>query len=197
VIHSQPSAGPGTARTGRNPYADHMSPSLRACVEQATLALPTEQVMLFAELELTRQAAAQTVKLFSDRREKLASLPATATAEQRQDATMQLCQAGALMAQQMDAVGVMSQRAANIEALAADKFSVHNLHLVVEQICDIARHVFSKLPVDLAKTLTSEFTFAVQNHVKLQADNARRGTNLLPDQTVLDMDATVPEYKGD
>lgn len=182
---TQPSAPVNTAR---NPYASVLNPCLRDAVNQATLGSPAEQVMLYAELALMREASKQAVKLWSD----AMSLPDEFVSQSGQTKQQLIGHAGMLMQGQLEAVAVMSGRCAQIESVSAEKFSVHNLHLVVAQISDIAERVLSKLPAEIGRALSLEFQQAVQTHVRLESESRRRGTDLLPHQTVLDMDSTIP-----
>jgi hypothetical protein len=158
---------------------------LRDAVNQAVAQPVKEQVQLYAELQLTRVAAEQAVRNFSF----VSSLPDST------DGKLALVmQAGAMMTSCMEQVACMAERVAKIEALAADKFSVTDLGAVVSQIAQVAERVFSKLPQDIRAPLLQEFSDAMQTQVQLTAhEQAVRGTNLLPDETVRAFDATVPD----
>lgn len=189
---AQPQPAPASnRRTARNPYAEVLSPCLRDIVNAAVNQPPSEQVQLYAELQLSRLAAEQTVKNFAF----VSGLP-----DNTEGKLSLVLQAGAMMSSAMASVANMAERVAKIEASSADKFSVTNLAGVVHQIALIAERVFSKLPNDLRAPLLQEFRDAMQTQVTLASiDAMNKGTHLTPDATALAMDSSIgqpPNVQG-
>jgi hypothetical protein len=185
--NSQPGTPARAASQHRavNPYADVLVGSLREIVEQQVICAPAEQCMLYAELALCRESAKEAVKCF-----QIAKLGQNAGAQVEPGTVVQL---GAIMVAALEKVAVMADRAAALEERAADKFSVHNLHIALEQVVQLCGGVLDKyLEPDTARLAAIELRDAVQDIVKLRAKQQAEGTKLLPDQTVLDMDATIP-----
>lgn len=143
---------------------------------------PEEQINLFEELAITRVVANEAVTLYTATLEALANKPSNDVAAQNAKDL-----AGRIVVDAMQQVSRVCTQAAQIEATAKDKFSVHSLMHVVNQIIRIAYEVFEPDHRDKAEY----FEHLVRTQVKLPRVTAE-GTELTPDQDVMSMDNTVP-----
>lgn len=137
---------------------------------------PREALNLFEELALMRIAAGQAVTLFDkahdveDEGKRLELLMSTAS----------------LMGGCLKEVQSMCESAARVESQGKDKYSIHSMKVIIDQIVLVSHKVFKAHPA-----LVLEFQEAINEHVRLPTENV--GTSITPDQDVLDMDDTIPK----
>jgi len=144
--------------------------TLQDVIEEQLGASPSEQLSLFEELALMRVTAAQVVALWG-------------AADSGADADAKVV-AGALMRDALKDVITTCQAAAHIESQARDKFSLHALHHIINQIVRIAHECFEDDP------RAKHFKQLIQEKIKMPMEQT--GTLLTPDQDVTDMDDTIP-----
>lgn len=149
-------------------YSHRLKGTLQDQVEILLGASPSEQLSLFEELALMRVTAAQVVALWG-------------AAEGTDAAPM----AGVLMRDALKDVISTCQTAANIESQAKDKFSIHALHHIINQIVRIAYECFDEDP------RAERFEQLIKEKIKMPIEQT--GTLLTPDQDAVDMDDTIPK----
>ena len=146
-------------------YKRHMTAALNAVVEEALAEKPDEQLAVFEEIALVRAASARSVAMYG-----------AALEQQNPEAIMM---AGSIMAEQLSQVVELCKIATQINAVQKDKYSVHDLNYVVEQIIRISYDVF-KDDEDKA----NEFAIKVRNELQL---TAMRPTPMTPEMLALQM----------
>ncbi len=137
---------------------------------------PREALNLFEELALTRIAANQSVMLFDKAHD-------IENGEKRVEA---VAACAAMMSECLKSVQSMCESAARIESQGKDKYSIHSIKVIVDQVVLICHRVFKDYP-----ELVLEFQEAIKQHVRLPDES--NGTSITPDQDVLDMDSTIPK----
>jgi hypothetical protein len=157
-------------------YSKHLSKTLNDAVEEALAYSPQEQISLFEELAITREMAGDALKAW-------AAAKALPDSNVKKQAYLQA--SSMLVREVLDHVRTFCESAARIQAMGKDKFSIHNLQAVVNQIVRISYDVFGD---DLEKA--QQFERAIAEHVRLAEQN--QGTLITPDQDVIDMDSTIP-----
>jgi hypothetical protein len=146
-------------------YKRSLGESLEAVLRESLEHSPDEQITLFEELALMRETANQHVKIYS-----------AALATEKQDTIMT---AAELMAMSLQRVAEMCKAASAVHNQQKEKFSVHDLNYVIEQIIRISHDVFNGLPQ------VNEFAMRIRDELQLSSNN---GTTITPDQDVLGMD---------
>jgi hypothetical protein len=147
-------------------YKRALTESLEAVVAEHLEMKPDDQLTLFEELALVREAAAGHVKIY-----------AAAIETGKQETIMA---AGELMALAMQRVAEMCKAASAVNSTQKDKFSAHDLNYIIEQIIRISYDCFKDN--DLVNV------FASRIRSELQLSEKDRGTSITPDQEVLEMD---------
>ena len=164
-------------------YSRQLGKTLHEAVEEHLSAAPEEQINLFEELALTRVIAGDAVALYSATCEALKDKPAD---DKQAHAAKDL--AGSIVIDAMKHVSDVCTKAAQIEAQAKDKFSVHSVTHVVNQIIRVMYELCEPEHHDIAV----KFEHAVRTQVKLPRITTD-GTELTPDEDAVAMDATVPK----
>lgn len=163
-------------------YRYMMSASLRKkMAEMQGQQSPLEQLGLFDELALMRQLAQGAVATWD-----------AATCDENEDKKVpeQLkAAAGILMREALNDVAKMAEHVAKIEGMAADKLSIAQLGIVVDQIVHLAHEVFGQDDETLERCKI--FSALVNERIKIPTLEVK-GTSITPDQDVMAMDATVP-----
>lgn len=154
-------------------YSKYLTNSIADVVAEQMGSDPRETLNLFEELALMRLASGDAVALW--------------TAAQTSDDPKTRYAAGCIMADALKNVSTLCQQAASIESQGKDKFSVHTLRSIVNQIVRIAYRVFDE---DLAKA--QAFEALINEEIRLPS-TGDEGTNITPDMDVLDMDESVPK----
>jgi hypothetical protein len=153
---------------------------LGATLEQFVAELLTqpeqEQLDLFEELALMRSFVDESTSMFA----AACALPANNAKR-----TELIVCAGGLMKQALDDVRVMSKTASDIFANGKDKFSVHSLHDIVQQIKRMVHNCFGHCEIELEEF---EKQLRLLQLPKIGAD----GTTITPDQDVIEMDSMIP-----
>jgi len=160
--------------------------TLRDKVSQVMGEDPREALNLFEELALMRVSAGEAVKLYEGAL-KLDEKTDTVTKE-KADELKQF--ASSLMVSALQQVQQMCEAAARVESQGKDKYSIHSLKAIIDQIILISYRVFKKHP-----DLVLDFERAIREDIRMP--NEATGTDITPDQDVMDMDATVPKEPGD
>lgn len=139
---------------------------------------PSEQITLFEELALMRATSLDAIRLWSKAHEHEVT-------EKNHDKIMELrLTAGNIMRDCLKDVQSMCESISNIDAKAKDKISAHQLLYVINQIIRMAHESFGNDPrVHLFEKL-------IRERIKVHAGEG--GTNLTPDQDVLEMDDSIP-----
>jgi hypothetical protein len=146
-------------------YKRSLTASLEAVLSEQLEMKPDEQLSLFEELALVREAANNHVKIYS-----------LAVETGKQEAIMA---AGELMAISMQRVAEICRIAAATHNEQKDKFSVHDLNYIIEQIIRISFDCFKDDP------RVNKFALMIRENLQLTKD---QGTSITPDQEVLEMD---------
>ena len=150
-------------------YSKKLKGTLQDAVEAALQQDPSEVLALYEELAIVRTTALDVIRLYE-------------AALESNDASA-ACTVGIAVRGVMKDVAEMVKNAAELEYKRADKLSVHNLAMVVNQIVRISAEVFGD---DMEKA--EEFRKLVIEQLKVD----KGGTDITPDQDAADMDATVP-----
>jgi hypothetical protein len=177
-LHGGRRSANNNVRIGHLPmwYSKHLSKTIAEAIEESLAVDPSEQLSLYEELAIMRHTATTAVTLYSKAHE-------VQDPKKRDEA---IAAAGALLQEAMRSVASMCEAAGRVESNKKDKFSIHNLHYVVNRIVQISHKVFHDQP-DKAK----EFERLIRSEVKLADDVS--GTSITPDQDVIDMDMTIPK----
>jgi len=157
-------------------YQNVLTKTVAQLVEDQLGASPNEQLQIYEELALMRVAASQAVRLYG------------AALELGKDDIIN--NASVLMRDALESVVDTCETAAKIEASAKDKFSIHSLQQVVNQIVRLAHEVFGD---DQSKV--EMFERLMRTKIKMPVGES--GTTLTPDQDVTEMDDTVPDGSDD
>lgn len=161
-------------------YRDALGPTIAEALDKLTCGSASEQLQLFEELALMRHAAQDAVKLY-----------AAAQRVTGDNALSVRTEAAAIMQAQLREVAKICESAARVDAMAKDKFSIHAVQLLINQMVRICAQVF-KDHEDLVKT----FERRIREEVKLPTSDAV-GTSITPDAEVREMDSTVPLFVKD
>lgn len=161
-------------------YRDALGPTIAEAIDQLTCGSASEQLQLFEELALMRHAAQDAVKLYG------AAQKATGDG-----ALAMRAEAAAIMQAQLREVAKICEAAARVDAMAKDKFSIHAVQLLINQLVRICAQVFKG-----HDALVKTFERRIREEVRLPTTDAA-GTSLTPDGVVLEMDSTVPIYEED
>lgn len=149
-------------------YSRNLSKSLAEALEASLAQKPDDQLALFEELALVREHANNSVKLYSMALDKGSP-----------DAVMA---AGELMCIHMKQVADVCAVAAKVHNDQKDRFSIHDLNYIIEQITRISYDCFSHLDeaavINFAKTVREQLQIAQEN----------KGTSSTPDSIVAQMD---------
>jgi hypothetical protein len=164
-------------------YGKYLTRTLSEALEESTSISPAEQLQLYDELALIRDAAGQAVQMYALAREALEQNKDAAKTSALQQIVMQ---ASLLMRDHLSEVVKVCESAARIEQQAKDKISIHQLHFFINQIVRCAYDAFDG-SIEHAQT----FENYVRNHIRLPA-SGENGTALTPDMDVQAMDDTVP-----
>lgn len=152
-------------------YSKYLNKTLNDAVEEALGCSPAEQLQLYEELAMMRETTGTALKLWS--------------AAQETGKSDVIQAAEGLVRSYLQENARICALAASIEANAKDKFSVHNLVHVVNQMTRIAYEVFGE-DIDKAK----QFEALIKTQIRLPSKES--GTLITPDQDVLGMDDSVP-----
>lgn len=154
-------------------YSKYLDASISDLVAAQMGSDPRETLNLFEELALMRLACGDAVALWT-------------AAQQSTDSSKRVA-ASMIMADALKNVQQLCQAAASIESQGKDKFSVHTLRSIINQIVRIAYRVFED---DMEKA--QAFEQMIADHVKLPS-LGHEGTSLTPDMDVGEMDSSVPQ----
>lgn len=171
-------------------YGKYLNETLQEAVE-SQLNLPVEdQLNLFEELALIRRFACDALKVYSKELNK-------PDAKQ-----IDIVVASKLATAALEQVSNFCEKAAKVDSMQRDKYSIHTINSIVAQIVNIIHIVLDihdqhELAVEIAREIRLQLKIPVQT-VKLIEANANNslGTNLTPeavDETVIDMDNTIPK----
>lgn len=161
-------------------YRNRMSATLASFVEEHMQMSPEEQINLFEELALTRTVAGDAVALYD--------ATVTALKEKNDDAANQTrLLAGSMLKDALKDVSDMCMRASAIEQNARDKFSVHTLQYIINQIVRIVHEACEPEHHEVAERIE----YMIHTMIRIPKTTTD-GTELTPDQDARDMDATVP-----
>lgn len=154
-------------------YRKHISESLGKAISEQIGLDPDEQVQLYEELALIRHVASNFVKLYG---------AAVETGDQNT-----ICMAGAGMVEALNNVEAICSAAAKIQQKQRDRFSIHDLKYVVNKLTRMLYDVCGDEHQDIAE----RFKLMVDEKLALPT-GYQQGTDLQPDETVLEIDSSVP-----
>ena len=149
-------------------YKRSISEGLNAAIEEHLNEKPDDQLMVFEELALLRHAANHAVHLYD------------LSLQSKNPEAIQL--ATSLMVDNLKTVVEVCKSATQIASVQKDKFSVHDLAYIIEQIIRISHDVFCDYP-DLA----ARFAVSIRSSVSLSQSAAT--TQLTTDTLVREMDS--------
>jgi len=158
-------------------YGKRLAPKMKAVIEELLDNPESETLRLDEELAIVRDIAGDAVALLSAAKE----LP-----DDNPKKTELRAAASAIAMDAMHQVRTFTHTAAAINSVSKDKFSVHALQDVVQQITKMVYLCFDHDKDGLAlfdQMLTDQLRLP-----KIGVD----GTNLTPDMDVTEMDSTIP-----
>ncbi len=160
-------------------YKKYLSETLQVAVDSVMGDDPRESLNLFEELALMRLSAGNAIQMYSAAmgadREKLGA--------DRVDGLQQM--AAGIMSQALAGVQSMCESAAKIESGGKDKYSIHSLKMIVDQIVLVSFDVFKDHP-----ELVREFERQIAANVRMPS--SPDGTDIQPGDDVIEMDDTIP-----
>lgn len=154
-------------------YRKHITGALKEALEDQLGVDPDEQVSLYEELALMRITASQFVKLYD-----------VAVGTNNLE-TIQLASSGLVEA--LKNVETICSAAARIQEKQRDRFSIHDLKFVINKITRALYEVCGDEHRDIAE----RFKEIIDHHIKLPT-GYQQGTDLMPDETVRELDDEVP-----
>lgn len=181
------SVGPNAIRGNRTLpkfYKRHLTKTLADRLDELTGGAPSEQLSLFEELALMREASGTAVALYG--------IAHDACAQQPENAKLQatLMAATAMMQESLSEVVRVCEAAARVDAHAKDKVSIYALHHFVDQIVRAAYDTFEG---NVEQQVLDRFDELLKSRIKLPGGDGQGGTKSLPSDDVADMDASVPK----
>jgi hypothetical protein len=184
-------------------YKRYLTQTLNEVIEEMTSLAPAEQLQMYEELALLRDAAAMHVQLYSVAREGLERIISTDGIESERAKAMRQVLVGAAeqMRSQLLSVISVGESAARIEANARDKVSVLSLHHFVDQVVRCAHEAFGgdHEGITRAKVFDEMLRTSIRLPPVPDSGSNLSPTSLTPDATpdVMAMDDTVPRAPGD
>lgn len=168
-------------------YKHRLTETLSSRVEVLREVSNEDQLQLYEELALMRDAATESIVVYDQSLALLSLKPEDPELKKLvEDASKDMRRA-------LESVGDYALKAARIREMTAGKMDSHAIASVIHQMTRIAHDVcegaHSEVAVELERRLREDIVMPL-------ADN--RGTDITPDQDVLDMDETIPKYtEGD
>jgi hypothetical protein len=138
---------------------------LQTAIQESLDAKPDDVLNLFQELALTREAAQVSVRMYG-----------AALETNNQDSILI---AAELMAMHLQKVAEMCKAAAALHDEQRQKFSVHDLNYIIEQIIRISYDTFKE------HELVNVFALRLRKEIQI---SSVQSTTITPDQEVLEMD---------
>ena len=154
-------------------YAKVLNKTLLETVQSQLNESPSKQLSLLEELALVRTHCTTVVAMYS-----------ACIEGGKQDMVLQV---GTLMVDLIKHIQSLSISAAHIEDRGQDQVSIHTIEFVMNQITRIAYDCFGG---DTEEAIN--FESRIRNEVKLPKTK-QEGTNLTPEDDVINMDSTVPK----
>lgn len=166
-------------------YRRVLCTTLQKHVEENLAAPVSDQLSILEELAIMRQIASESVQVYAVAIEGLKD-------KNNKEAENLRIMAGQLCADSLKMVADFCEKAARIDSLQRDKFSIHTINSVVAQITNMFHSVCEKSG---NRELAEAFEEKVRNELRVPAaiNNTNSGTSLTPDQDVTEMDDTVPK----
>lgn len=158
-------------------FSHRLGPKLRAAVEQCLDAPEAEQLELFEELAIIRSLAGDAAEIHA----RAEALP-----DERQDKQQLLIAAGSLLSQQMEYIATVCEKAAKVSAMGKDKYSIHTLQDIINQV---GRMVHSCFGHDVAGLMAFDKMLSEQLRLPVSQN---QGTYRTPDIEATMMDDTIP-----
>jgi hypothetical protein len=146
-------------------YRRSLTKALEDAVQESLAQKPDDVLNLFQELALTREAAQLSVRMYG------------AALETNKQESILI--AAELMAMHLQKVAEMCKAAAALHTEQREKFSVHDLNYIVEQIIRISYDTFKE------HELVNHFALRLRREIQISKAQA---TTITPDQEVLEMD---------
>jgi hypothetical protein len=146
-------------------YRRSLTKALNDAVQESLEQKPDDVLNLFQELALTREAAQLSVRMYG--------------AALETDKQESILIAAELMAMHLQRVAEMCKAAASLHTEQREKFSVHDLNYIIEQIIRISYDTFKD------HELVNHFALRLRNEIQISKAQA---TTITPDQEVLEMD---------
>lgn len=175
-------------------YGKHLSATIQEAVETQLNLAVEDQLNLFEELAIIRKFACDALDLYKQAAENPDSKPIDKLATSKYAVSA------------LELVTSFCEKAAKVDSMQRDKYSIHTINSIVAQIVNI---IYIVLEMDagrpdlaklVEKTIREQLKVPVQT-VKLidvkatESEQERLGTNLTPnklDQLVTQMDSSIP-----
>jgi hypothetical protein len=148
-------------------YKRALTQTLTDALQQSLELKPDDQFNLMEELALMRQVASQYVTVYG-----------AALESGKQDLILS---SGELMALALNQVANICKLAASVHSEQKDKFSIHDLNYVIEQIIRISYDCFKD------DDRCNKFAMMIRDQLDIRSK--AQGTTITADQAVRDMDA--------
>lgn len=146
-------------------YARALTDTLKARVEEHLSQKPDDQISLFEELALMREAASQHVTIYN-----------AVLQHGKQESVLA---AAELMALSLSRVADICKSAATVHNIQKDKFSIHDLNFIIEQIIRISYDVIKD------EAIATQLAIRLRSELQLTSNV---GTTITTDQMVQQMD---------
>lgn len=167
-------------------YGKVLCETLKQAVERNLAENVSDQLSLLEELSIFRIVSSEAIKAYSDAEELIQKNPNGKNSKQLK------ATASFLVLDALKQVGEFCERAARVDNLQKDKFSIHTINSIVAQISRIIYEVVER-KFD-RRDIAEEIEIAIRDNLKVPALNGgTSGTSLTPDQDVSEMDAMVPK----
>ncbi len=163
-------------------YSKYLSEALSTRIEELAQQSLTAQQDLSEELALVRLTALDAAKLYDQARAIAEAVP------DNKDAQEVKLAAGQQLRSVLAEVADMVQRIVTIQNAGRDKIGVQGVALLVAQVVQMAYDVFGEDNIPLVQ----EFAERIRE-LRLPVDGSS-GTNIRPDDDVIEMDTTIPKF---
>ena len=151
-------------------YHRALTDTLKQRIDEQLSAKPDDQISLFEELALVREAASRHVMIYD--------------AALKTDKQESILAAAELMAVSLQRVAEVCRLASTVHAVQKDKFSIHDLNFIIDQIIRISHDVIGD------EALAHKLALALRTQLQL-TDQGVKGTTLTTDDVVKAMDAST------
>jgi hypothetical protein len=166
-------------------YRKYLRKTLSHAVNELCNMPPDEQLQVFEELALMREAAGQAIALYGAARSVVERLPPETPDENKHQAIGNMMEAASIMREALMQVVKIVETARKLEDRGKDKIGLHMLQHFVDQIVVFVYQTFGDDP------RVEQFCIAVRDGVKIP-DSRANGTMSLPSDDAAAAGASVP-----